>query len=115
MQERLWDAPVVVLTTSETTTSRMLAVLSYTSVSCGDVSAVLAGLGEMCRHCLERYEGMVSISSNLEVIHPSQARSIRPFQLFHATSFGSVDDWIYPGMQQTSSKTGLTLRVKNRP
>ncbi len=37
-----WDVPVVVLTTSETATSWMLAVLSYTTVSSRDVPAMLA-------------------------------------------------------------------------
>jgi hypothetical protein len=38
------------LTTSETTTSRMLAVLSDTSVTGGDVAAVLARFREVRRH-----------------------------------------------------------------
>lgn len=42
--------PVVVLTTSETTTSRMFAVLSYTSVTGRYVAAMLAGFREMGRH-----------------------------------------------------------------
>lgn len=46
------NAPVVVLTTSETTTSGMLAVLSDTSVTGRDVAAVLASLGEPCWHFL---------------------------------------------------------------
>lgn len=41
---------VVVLTTSETTTSRMLAVLANTTVTGRDVAAVLAGLAEAGRH-----------------------------------------------------------------
>jgi len=44
---------VVVLTTSETTTSRMLAVLAYTSMTGRDVSTVLASLGVPRRHFLE--------------------------------------------------------------
>ena len=40
------DAPVVVLTTSETTTSGVFTVLSDTSVTGRDVAAVLASLGE---------------------------------------------------------------------
>ena len=39
----LRDAPVVVLTTSETTTTWVLAVLSDTTVTGRDVSTVLAG------------------------------------------------------------------------
>lgn len=46
------NAPVMVLTTSETTTSGMLAVLSDTTVTGRDVAAMLAGLGEVCRHFL---------------------------------------------------------------
>ena len=38
--------PVVVLTTSHTTTTRMLPVLSDTSVTGGDVTAVLAGVAQ---------------------------------------------------------------------
>jgi len=41
----------MVLTTSETTTSGMLAVLSYTTVTGRDMTAVLSGLGKMGRHC----------------------------------------------------------------
>ena len=45
MEKKQWrDAPVVVHTTSETTTARVLPVLANTTVSGGDVSAVLAGL-----------------------------------------------------------------------
>ena len=40
------DAPVVVLTTSETTTSGVFTVLSDTSMTGRDVAAVLASLGE---------------------------------------------------------------------
>ena len=46
------NTPVVVLTTSETATSGVLAVLAYTTVTGGDVAAVLASLGEPCRHFL---------------------------------------------------------------
>ena len=41
-----WNAPVVVLTTSETTTSGMFAVLSNTTVASRDVAAVFASFGE---------------------------------------------------------------------
>ena len=40
------NAPVVVLTTSETATSGVLAVLSDTPMTGRDVAAVLAGLAE---------------------------------------------------------------------
>ena len=46
------DVPVVVLATSETATSGVLAVLSNTTVTGRDVSAVLASLGEPGRHFL---------------------------------------------------------------
>ena len=42
--------PVVVLTTGQTTTSRMLSVLSDTTVTGRDVSSVLSGVGESGRH-----------------------------------------------------------------
>jgi hypothetical protein len=41
---------VVVLTTSETSTTGMLAVLSYTTVAVGDMAAKLAGLRSTGRH-----------------------------------------------------------------
>ena len=47
-------APVVVLTTSKTTTSGVLAVLAYTTVTGGDVSSVLASLGQMSRHLSQK-------------------------------------------------------------
>lgn len=43
---------VVVLTTGETTTTWMLAVLADTTVTGGNVSTVLSGLGEVGRHLL---------------------------------------------------------------
>ena len=43
---------MVVHTTGETTTSGVLAVLAYTTVTGGDVAAVLASLREPCRHFL---------------------------------------------------------------
>lgn len=44
------SAPVVVSTTSKTTTSRVLAVFAYTTVTGGDVPAVLASVREAGRH-----------------------------------------------------------------
>ena len=41
---------VVMGTTSETTTTWVLPMLSYTTVTCRDVAPVLAGLGESGRH-----------------------------------------------------------------
>lgn len=43
--------PVVVLTTSHTTTTRMLPVLAHSSVTGRDVTTVLSCLGESGRHC----------------------------------------------------------------
>ena len=57
------DAPVVVLTTSETTTSGVLAVLSDTTVTGRDVAAVLAGLREAGRHFLNNAKRAVSVLS----------------------------------------------------
>ena len=48
------DVPVVVSTTSETATSRVLAVLAYTTVTGGDVSSVLASLGQMSRRLSQK-------------------------------------------------------------
>ena len=44
------NVAVVVSTTSKTTTSRMLAVLAYTTMPGGDVTAVLTGVRESGRH-----------------------------------------------------------------
>lgn len=44
--------PVVVLPTSETTTSGVFSVLANTSVAGRDVATVLAGLREPCGHFL---------------------------------------------------------------
>ena len=43
---------VVVLTTGETATTWVLAVLADTTVTGRDVAAVLAGLGKVSRHLL---------------------------------------------------------------
>ena len=56
-------APVVVLTTSETATSGVLAVLAYTTVTGRDVAAVLASVGEPRRHFLRRYRERTVISA----------------------------------------------------
>lgn len=74
-------APVVVGTTSQTTTSRMLAVLSYTSMTGRDVATVLARLRQMGRHSVLK-EKIVSdelrfvrplppSASNLHPAHPA--------------------------------------------
>lgn len=44
------NVPVVVRTTGKTTTSRVLAVLAYTTMPGGDVTAVFAGVRESGRH-----------------------------------------------------------------
>lgn len=44
------NAPVVMLSTSETTTTGMFPVLPYTSVPGRHVATMLAGLAEMGRH-----------------------------------------------------------------
>jgi hypothetical protein len=46
------NAPVVVLTTSETATSGVLTVLSNATVTGRDVTTVLASLREASRHIL---------------------------------------------------------------
>lgn len=43
-------SPVVVLTTGETTTTGMLPVFTDTTVTGGNVTSVLAGVGESGRH-----------------------------------------------------------------
>jgi hypothetical protein len=50
--------PVVVLTTGETATTRVLAVLADTAVTGRDVAAVLARLAEVGRHFLHERKGV---------------------------------------------------------
>ena len=71
---------MVVLTTSETTTTGVLAVLTDTTVTSGDVAAVLASLGEVSRHVYRSYTKEIKrrnvsdpISSVLSPSHPSQS------------------------------------------
>ena len=64
------NVPVVVLTTSKTTTSWVLAVLANTTVAGGDVSAVLASLGEPCRH-LREAQLSISMLHSTQKFHPS--------------------------------------------
>ena len=73
---------MVVLTTSETTTSGVLAVLAYTTVTGGDVAAVLASLGEPCRHFLYKMEGnskrdQRSVRGRASKCHPKVDQSIQ--------------------------------------
>lgn len=56
------NVPVVMLTTSETATSGVLAVLPYTTMTGRDVTTVLASVGEPRRHFLHRPES-ISVSS----------------------------------------------------
>jgi hypothetical protein len=72
------NAPVVVLTTSETTTSGMLAVLSYTTVTGGDVAAVLAGLREAGRHGVCRERNDQNQPQSISTLHPDPPGPIQP-------------------------------------
>ena len=49
---------VVVLTTSKTSTSRMLPVLSYTTMTGRDVPSVFSSVGESGGHLRERQRGL---------------------------------------------------------
>lgn len=76
------DIPVVVLTTSKTTTSGVLAVLANTTVTGGDVAAVLASLGEPCRHFLYKMKGnskrdQRSVRGRARKCHPKVDQSIQ--------------------------------------
>ena len=72
METKNGNAPVVVLATSETATSRVLAVLSYTTVTGGDVAAVLASLREPCRHFLNNQRKKPYVSHPLSFQHQQQ-------------------------------------------
>jgi hypothetical protein len=67
-RDRQSNIPVVVLTTSETTTPGVLAVLADTSVAGRDVAAVLASVAETGRHFLERKTAEVSPESSKSLI-----------------------------------------------
>ena len=70
---------MVVLTTSETTTSGVLAVLSNTTVTGRDVAAVLTSLGEPGRHFLREFDQRVSVQSLVQrsvIRSPSNPSSI---------------------------------------
>ena len=70
---------MVVLTTSETATSGVLAVLAYTTVTGRDVAAVLASLGEPSRHFLQdTTREMSEIKNSPEVLkrHPEPVQAI---------------------------------------
>jgi hypothetical protein len=86
-RDKTKNAPVVVLTTSETATSGMLAVLSDTTVTGGDVAAVLARFGEVGRH----------LSKSRSVVrHPHSYRPSSPSCPFSAlkTAYSQhTDNW----------------------
>lgn len=63
MMEEYKVVPMVMLTTSKTTTTRVLAVLPYTTMASRDVTAVLAGFAEMGRHGLDETETVDSSAS----------------------------------------------------
>ena len=67
-------APVVVLTTSKTTTTRVLSMLPYTTMACGNVSAMLTSFGESGRHCL------FSQNRVIRTMHPKSIDSIQAKQ-----------------------------------
>ena len=69
---------MVVLATSETATSGVLAVLSNTTVTGRDVSTVLASLGEPRRHFLQRPRANQRLVSS-SVIRPPQGQSTAEF------------------------------------
>jgi hypothetical protein len=48
------DVPVMMLTTSKTTSTGVLTVLSYAAVPSRDVTAVLAGFAKVGRHGLNK-------------------------------------------------------------
>ena len=65
----VYNSPVMVGTTSQTTTTRVLAMLSYTTVTRRYVSAVLASLAESCRHGLQNE--VMSVLSSIDRVHPT--------------------------------------------
>ena len=66
----------MVLATSETATSGVLAVLANTTVTGRDVAAVLASLGEPRRHFLCAHKD--PSASRLTLCHPDTPRAIHP-------------------------------------
>ena len=62
----------MVRTTSQTTTTRVLAVLSYTTMTGRDVAAVLASLAESGWHCLQKDSYVSVIRASTE---PSTANT----------------------------------------
>ena len=94
-------APVVVLTTSETATSGVLAVLSDTSVTGRDMAAVLASLAEPCRHFLyakEMGKQESAPSASEAQRHPKRGQSIQQHRFCrflsnggHSTQIRSAD------------------------
>jgi len=76
-EQVLWMViPVVVLTTSKTTTSGVLTVLAYASVAGRDVAAMLASLRKPSRHFLQN-----SVSILSSQVHLSRVQAIHRHQL----------------------------------
>lgn len=104
---------MVVLTTSETTTSGMLAVLADTSVSGRDVAAVLASVGEPGRHFLCTGEVSESILAH-RARHPAVPPAIHPQTrpIHHIRpSFWSTEGAEHAGRRPVVQNSGiLTLR-----
>lgn len=57
---------MMVLTTSETTTTRVLTVLPYTTVTSRDMTAVFAGFAKMGRHGLNKTETEIAHRQNTD-------------------------------------------------
>jgi hypothetical protein len=67
----------MVRTTGETTTTRVFAVLSYPTVTGGDVAAVFARLREPCRHfSIKRISLGPPSPSKLIAVHPTRNPSL---------------------------------------
>jgi hypothetical protein len=79
-------APMVVLTTSKTTTSGMLAVLADTTVTGWYVSAVLASVAETGRHFLQRVKAKLASYVRIAEAHPAgRGQSIVQGHFLHST------------------------------
>lgn len=89
--------PVVVLTTSQTSTTGMLAMLSYTTVASGDVTAVLAGFRVPSRHFCAAPASIITCGGKVQISTSSRYnRCIQPVPVeFGAKKQqnGVEDDW----------------------
>lgn len=86
---------MMVSTTSKTTTSRMLAVLSYTTVTGGYVSTVLASLRQMCRHVFcarDKSQSLFPFRLTSSVVHPAHPAQINTFPPNKGDSSVDMDD-----------------------